>query len=61
MRRVLIKAGHVVSMDASVGDLVGADIQAAGSSSFDFPDRGRTMIKAQRSRKQGRLALSPEL
>jgi cytosine/adenosine deaminase-related metal-dependent hydrolase len=26
MRRVLIKAGHVVTMDASVGDLVGADI-----------------------------------
>ena len=23
MRRVLIKAGHIVSMDASVGDLVG--------------------------------------
>jgi len=30
MRRVLIKAGHVISMDPSVGDLAGADILVEG-------------------------------
>jgi cytosine/adenosine deaminase-related metal-dependent hydrolase len=30
MRRVLIKAGHVISMDANIGDLAGADILVEG-------------------------------